>query len=55
MSDAVPQTLIPLAIGKDLVSGAALFSRSLTEVNPHLQSAIGCALITVENIYALAA
>jgi hypothetical protein len=55
MSDAVPQTLIPLAINKDLVSGAALYSRSLTEVNPHLQSAIGCALIKVENIYALAA
>lgn len=52
-SDAVPQTLIPLAINKDLVSGAALYSRSLTEVNPHLQSAIGCALIKVTNIYAL--
>jgi len=55
MSDAVPQTLIPLAINKDLVSGAALYSRSLTEVNPHLQSAIGCALIKVTNIYALSA
>lgn len=52
-SDAVPQTLIPLAIDKTLVSGAALYSRSLTEVNPHLQSAIGCALIKITNIYAL--
>lgn len=51
MSDAVPQTLIPLAINKDLVSGAALYSRSLTEVNPHYQSAIGVALIKVTNVY----
>lgn len=54
-SDAVPQTLIPLAVGKDLVSGAALFSRGLTEVNPHLPSALGVALIIVKNVYALSA
>lgn len=50
-SDAVPQTLIPLAVNMDLQQGAALFSRTLTEVNPHLQSAMGCALITVTNVY----
>lgn len=52
-SDAVPQTLIPLAVGEDLMTGAALYSRGLTEVNPHLPSALGVALIVVENVYAL--
>lgn len=51
-SDAVPQTLIPLAVGSDLKSGAALFSRNLTEVNPHTQSAMGCALLTIKNVIA---
>jgi hypothetical protein len=51
-SDAVPQTLIPLAVNADLKSGAALFSRSLTEVNPHKPSAQGCALITIKNVIA---
>lgn len=52
-SDAVSPTLIPLAVNSDLKTGAALFSRQLTEVNPHKQSALGCALITVKNVYAL--
>lgn len=52
-SDAVSPTLIPLAVNSDLKTGAALFSRQLTEVNPHRQSALGCALITVKNVYAL--
>lgn len=51
-SDAVPLTLIPLAVGQDLKSGAALFKRDLTEVNPHKQSAMGCALITIKNVIA---
>lgn len=51
-SDAVPLTLIPLAVGQDLKSGAALFKRDLTEVNPHKQSALGCALITIKNVIA---
>lgn len=54
-SDAVSPTLIPLAVNSDLKTGAALFSRQLTEVNPHKQSALGCALITIKNVYALAA
>lgn len=52
-SDAVSPTLIPLAVNSDLKTGAALFSRQLTEVNPHRQSALGCALITIKNVYAL--
>ncbi|WP_219097727.1 hypothetical protein [Pseudomonas sp. UMAB-40] len=52
-SDAVSPTLIPLAVNSDLKTGAALFSRQLTEVNPHKQSALGCALITVKNVFAL--
>jgi hypothetical protein len=52
-SDAVSPTLIPLAVNSDLKTGAALFSRQLTEVNPHQQSALGCALITIKNVFAL--
>lgn len=49
-SDAVAPTLIPLAVGTDLKNGAALFTRQLTETNPHKASAMGCALITVTNV-----
>lgn len=52
-SDAVPPTLIPLAVGTDLKNGAALFTRQLTEVNPHAPSAMGCALIRVKNLDAI--
>ena len=52
-SDAVSPTLIPLSVNADLKTGAALFSRQLTEVNPHQQSALGCALITIKNVFAL--
>ena len=51
-SDAVPQTLIPLAVNADLKSGAALFRRDLTEVNPHKPSAMGCALLVIKNVIA---
>jgi hypothetical protein len=53
LSDAVPLTLIPLAVNPDLKSGAALFKRDLTEVNPHTASAMGCALITIRNVVAV--
>lgn len=52
-SDAVAPTLIPLAVNADLKTGAALFTRQLTEVNPHAPSALGCALLTVKNVFAL--
>jgi hypothetical protein len=52
-SDAVSPTLIPLAVNSDLKTGAALFSRQLTEANPHKASALGCALITIKNVFAL--
>ncbi|POA45550.1 hypothetical protein C1893_23120 [Pseudomonas sp. MPR-ANC1] len=49
-SDALAPTLIPLGILSDLKSGAALYGRNLTEINPHDLSAMGCALITVKNV-----
>lgn len=52
-SDAVPPTLIPLNVGTDLKSGAALFTRQLTKTNPHTASAMGCALIKVKNLDAI--
>jgi len=54
-SDALAPTMIPLAILADLKSGAALYGRSLTEVNPHVPSAMGCALIKVKNVDFLSA
>lgn len=49
-SDALAPTLIPLGILSDLKSGAALYGRNLTEINPHDLSALGCALVTVKNV-----
>ncbi len=54
-SDAVSPTLIPLGVGTDLKNGAALFTRQMTEINPHVASAMGCAIITVENLDAISA
>lgn len=54
-SDALSPTLITLMPGVDLKSGAALFARQLTEINPHTASAMGCALITVKNVDTLTA
>ena len=53
-SDAVPPTLIPLGLLADLKAGTALYGRNLTEINPHQPSAMGCALITVQNVDLLA-
>lgn len=51
MGDAVPPTIIPLAVGRDLTKGQALYARNLTDVNPHQPSAMGVALITVTNLF----
>lgn len=51
MGDAVPPTIIPLAVNKDLSKGQALYTRNFTEVNPHQPSAMGVALINVTNLF----
>lgn len=51
MGDAVPPTIIPLAVGKDLSKGQALYTRNFTDVNPHQPSAMGVALINVTNLF----
>jgi hypothetical protein len=50
LGDAVPPTVIPLAVGGDLRTGAGFYARNFTAVNPHPQSAAGCAMITVTNL-----
>jgi hypothetical protein len=50
LGDAVPPTVIPLAVGTDLRRGAGFYARNFTEVNPHAPSALGCALINVTNM-----
>ena len=50
LGDAVPPTVIPLAVGTDLRRGAGFYARNFTEVNPHGPSALGCALINVTNM-----
>lgn len=50
LGDAVPPTVIPLAVGTDLRRGAGFYARNFTEVNPHNPSSLGCALINVTNI-----
>lgn len=51
MGDAVPPTIIPLAVNSDLKRGSALYARQITQVNPHQPSAMGAALITVTNLF----
>lgn len=50
LGDAVAPSVTPLAIGTDLKRGAGFYARNFTEVNPHSQSASGCALISVTNM-----
>ncbi len=51
MGDAVPVTVLPTAFGQDMKFGQALYARNFTSVNPHMPSAMGCALITVKNMF----
>lgn len=47
LGDAVPPTVMPLAVGDDMSNGAAFYARNFTEVNPHVASAMGFSLITI--------
>lgn len=51
LGDAVAPTVIPLATNSDLNTGAGYYARNFTSVNPHEPSAMGCALITVTNLF----
>lgn len=48
--DAVPPVFVPLALGDDMQQGDGFYTRGGAEVNPHLQSAQGAALISVTGI-----
>ncbi len=50
LGDAVPPTVIPLAVGADLKQGAGFYARNFTAVNPHGPSSLGCALINITNL-----
>lgn len=50
LGDAVPPTVVPLAVGTDLRQGAGFYARNFTCVNPHAPSARGCALINIINL-----
>lgn len=50
LGDAVPPTVIPLAVGSDLRQGAGFYARNFTAVNPNGPSSLGCALINVINL-----
>jgi len=50
LGDAVPPTVIPLAVNQDLSQGAGFYARNFTEVNPHAPSSLGCAMIDVINM-----
>ena len=47
LGDAVPPTVIPLAVNADMRQGVAYYSRNFTCVNPHKMSARGFGLINV--------
>ncbi|MGL4735689.1 MAG: hypothetical protein ACRCWB_11550 [Enterovibrio sp.] len=50
LGDAVSPMVVPLSVGMDLKQGAAFYSRSFTNVNPHAGSAKACARVNVINI-----
>lgn len=50
LGDAVPPTVLPLAMNMDLKRGAAFYARNFTELNPHVPSSMACALINVTNM-----
>ena len=50
LGDAVPPTVVPLSMGRDMQQGAAFYARNFTAVNPHDPSARGFALIDVINM-----
>jgi hypothetical protein len=50
LGDAVPPTVIPLAVNSDLRQGAGFYARNFTAVNPHGPSSLGCALINVTGL-----
>ena len=41
LGDAVPPTIVPLAVGTDLKRGAGFYARNFTEINPHKPSSMG--------------
>jgi len=51
LGDAVAPTVIPLATNADLKSGAGFYARNFTAVNPHGPSSLGCATISVTNLF----
>jgi hypothetical protein len=50
MGDAVPPTMMPLAVGADLRTGSGFYARTFTELNPHAPSAMGAAIIDITNL-----
>ena len=50
LGDAVPPTVIPLAVNADLRQGAGFYARNFTAVNPHDPSSRGFAMIEVTNM-----
>lgn len=50
MGDAVPPTMVPLAVNADLRQGVGYYSRNFLSVNPHDPSARGFGLIEVTNM-----
>jgi len=50
LGDAVPPTIIPLAVNADMRVGAGFYARNFTAVNPHGPSSRGFALIEVINM-----
>lgn len=51
LGDAVAPTVIPLATGANMKTGAGYYARNFTAINPHHASAQGAAMITVSNLF----
>jgi hypothetical protein len=50
LGDAVPPTVIPLAVNSDLRQGAGFYARNFTAVNPYAPASLGCAMVNITNM-----
>lgn len=50
LGDAVAPTMIPLSTDTNMTQRNGFYARNFTAVNPHGPSALGCAMITVNNL-----
>jgi len=50
LGDAVAPMAVPISTGADMKNKSGFYARNFTAVNPHMPSALGCAILTVTGL-----